>query len=99
MNGEYQTFSCLVICHTRELSHQIHKDFKRLGRYFRTPELRFGCFFGGFSLEENAKELSKKSKPHIVIGTPGRLVDLFRKKLISLNKLKYFIVDECDKVF
>lgn len=33
-----------------------------------------------------------------MIGTPGRLADLVRKKLISLDKLRYFIIDECDKV-
>ena len=52
-NNEYEPHSCIVTCHTRELAHQIYKDFKRLGRYFKEPEVRFGCYFGGISLEEN----------------------------------------------
>jgi superfamily II DNA/RNA helicase len=49
-NGEYDKHCCVVTCHTRELAHQIYKDFKRLGRYFVEPELRFGCYFGGVAM-------------------------------------------------
>lgn len=57
-NGEYEQHSCIVTCHTRELAHQILKDFKRLGnylansgKYFKKPELRIGCYFGGTQLQ------------------------------------------------
>lgn len=36
--------------------------------------------------------------PHILIGTPGRTLELISKDIIKLDKLKYFIIDECDKV-
>lgn len=57
--GEYLTGQAIVIANTRELAHQIFKDFLRMGRYFRQPELRVSCFFGGFSLEENSLELTR----------------------------------------
>jgi ATP-dependent RNA helicase UAP56/SUB2 len=52
--GEYLTGQAIIIANTRELAHQIFKDFLRMGRYFRQPELRVSCFFGGISLEENS---------------------------------------------
>lgn len=88
-----------MTCHARELAHQIYKDFKRLGRYFKKPELRIGCYLGGFSLNEQRAELTDKNKtPHIIIATPGRLKELWEKNLINLDKCKYFVIDECDKV-
>ena len=98
-NNEYTPHCCIVTCHTRELAHQIFKDFKRLGRYFKTPELRYGCYFGGVPLEENERELKNKAKtPHILIATPGRLSELAKHKLIRFDNCKYFVIDECDKV-
>lgn len=73
-DGNYIPFSCLVICHTRELAHQIFKDFLRLSRYFKNPDLRLACFFGGFKTDLHREQLKKTDKlPHIIIGTPGRL--------------------------
>lgn len=113
-DGEnYEPHQAIVTCHTRELAHQIFKDFKRLGRkiimlgrYFKKPELRFGCYFGGIPLEDNIAEIKDPSKnPHIIISTPGRLYDLAKNKLIDFTKVifrviqcKFFVIDECDKV-
>ncbi len=60
VDGAYKPFSCLVICHTRELAHQIFKDFRRLGKYFKNPDLRIGCFFGGFPTDIDRNRLSNK---------------------------------------
>lgn len=81
---QYEPHQAIITCHTRELAHQIFKDFKRLGRYFKKPELRFGCYFGGVPLEENEAEIKDANKtPHIIISTPGRLYDLAKHKLIN----------------
>ena len=88
-NGEYEPHSCIVTCHTRELAHQIFKDFKRLGRYFKEPEIKFGCYFGGVPLEENERELKdEKRTPHIIIATPGRLSELAKRKLIRFENVR-----------
>lgn len=88
-NNEYVPHTCIVTCHTRELAHQIFKDFKRLGRYFKAPELRYGCYFGGVPLEDNERELKNKDKtPHIIIATPGRLSELAKHKLIRFDNVR-----------
>lgn len=98
-NGQYDTHQAIITCHTRELAHQIFKDFKRIGRYFRAPELRFGCYYGGQPIEDNERELKDKEKaPHIIIATPGRLSELAKRKSIQLAHCKFFVIDECDKV-
>jgi superfamily II DNA/RNA helicase len=74
LHGTYKTGEALIICNTRELAHQIYKDFKRLGKYFKKPDLKAECFYGGIPLEENLNILRSTSQsPHIIIGTPGRL--------------------------
>ena len=90
VEGEaYDTHQAIITCHTRELAHQIYKDFKRLGRYFKKPELRYGCYFGGVPMEENEAEFKDPNKaPHIIIATPGRLYDLAHRKLIVFEKVK-----------
>ncbi len=53
--------------------------------------------FGGVPIEENKRDLKSDQKPHIIVGTPGRILDL-SNGLLKFDKLKYFVVDECDKV-
>jgi len=97
---QYEPHQAIITCHTRELAHQIFKDFKRLGiikvylgRYFKKPELRFGCYFGGVPLEENEIEIKDANKtPHIIISTPGRLYDLAKHKLINFEKVDYSLL-------
>ena len=63
------------------------------------PEVRIGMFVGGIAIKTHLDLLEDEAKrPHIVIGTPGRLLDLTRKGKMVLDNIKYFIVDECDKV-
>jgi superfamily II DNA/RNA helicase len=49
-NGEYLTSQAIIIANTRELAHQIFKEFIRMSKYFKKPQLRSACFFGGVSL-------------------------------------------------
>lgn len=73
-DGVYKPFSALVVCPTRELAHQAFKDFRRLSRYFKKPDLRINCFFGGFPINAHREQLQNLDNlPHIVIGSPGRL--------------------------
>ena len=88
-------FQCLVLCHTRELAHQISQEFERLGKYM--VNLKIMSIYGGVNIEKQILKLETKP-PHIVIGTPGRTLHLVRDKKINLDNLKFFIVDECDRV-
>ncbi|KFO81305.1 Spliceosome RNA helicase DDX39B, partial [Cuculus canorus] len=54
-------------------------------------------FFGGLSIKKD-EEVLKKHCPHIVVGTPGRILALARNKSLNLKHIKHFILDECDKM-
>lgn len=88
-------FQCIVICNTRELAFQISREFERLGKYLEG--LRTQVIYGGVNAEAQILQL-EHNPPHIVIGTPGRTLDLVKKDKIKLQKLRYFVIDECDKV-
>lgn len=54
-------------------------------------------FFGGLSIKKD-EEVLKKESPHVVVGTPGRILALSRNKSLNLRHIKHFILDECDKM-
>uniref|UniRef100_A0AAF5Q7N1 RNA helicase n=2 Tax=Wuchereria bancrofti TaxID=6293 RepID=A0AAF5Q7N1_WUCBA len=87
--------SVLVMCHTRELAFQISKEYERFSKYI--PGVRITVFFGGIPIK-NDEEILKNNAPHIVVGTPGRTLQLARKGNLKLKNIKYFVLDECDKM-
>uniref|UniRef100_A0A8C3P2P2 RNA helicase n=1 Tax=Chrysemys picta bellii TaxID=8478 RepID=A0A8C3P2P2_CHRPI len=87
--------SVLVMCHTRELAFQISKEYERFSKYM--PSVKVGVFFGGLSIKKD-EEVLKKNCPHIVVGTPGRILALVRNKSLNLRSVKHFVLDECDKM-
>jgi superfamily II DNA/RNA helicase len=88
IDGNYIPINCMVICHTRELAHQVFKDFRRFSRYFKSPDLRINCFFGGFPANSQRNLLQNKDQlPHIVIGTPGRLSLLIKEGYLPTDKV------------
>jgi ATP-dependent RNA helicase UAP56/SUB2 len=89
------TTSCLVLCHTRELAYQICHEFDRFKKYL--PQIRTAVFYGGIPVTTHL-EMLKNETPHIVIGTPGRVMQLAEEKALKLNTVKYFVLDECDKM-
>jgi len=86
--------SALVLVNTKELAYQIHREFERLGKYL--PSIKSHVFYGGLPIEKDKEKL--KENPAILVGTPARILDLHRRKLIELDKLRFFILDECDKM-
>jgi ATP-dependent RNA helicase UAP56/SUB2 len=97
----------ICICHTHELADQIHAEFKRFTKYL--PDIRTAAFYGGQPRKENVALLESDAAPHIVVGTPGRLLDLAEpftgrngrgdgSVALDLSNIKIFIVDECDRV-
>lgn len=85
----------LVMCHTRELAFQISKEYERFSKYM--PQIKVGVFFGGLPIQKD-EEVLKNNCPHIVVGTPGRILALVRNKKLNLKHLKHFVLDECDKM-
>merc|ERR1712035_42700 len=87
--------SVIVMCHTRELAFQISKEYERFSKYM--DSMKVAVFFGGMPIEKDKKVL-KDNCPHIVVGTPGRILGLIRSKALSLKNVKHFVLDECDKM-
>ena len=92
---EESKVSVLVICHTRELAFQIAHEYERFSKYL--PAVKTAVFYGGVSVKQN-KEILKNDCPHIVVGTPGRILGLARDKDLKLDGIKHFVLDECDRV-
>jgi superfamily II DNA/RNA helicase len=59
--------------------------------------VKVSVFFGGLPTK-NDEDVLKKNCPHIVVGTPGRILALAKSKALNLRYVKHFIIDECDKV-
>lgn len=87
--------SVLVMSHTRELAFQINKEYERFSKYL--SNIKVAVFFGGLSVKKDEQVL-KTNCPHIVVGTPGRILALARDKVLNLKHVKHFILDECDKM-
>lgn len=84
----------MVLCPTRELCIQITKDLKNYAKH--TKGFLVSAVYGGASIETQIKEL--RQNPQIVVGTPGRVNDLIRRKKLKLNNLRYLVLDEADEM-
>jgi len=85
---------CLVLTPTRELAQQVKKEFFVLSRY--TNRVFSEVVFGGKPIDEQVKKLQRPT--HVLVATPGRLLDLIDKKAVNLDNLKYLILDEADEM-
>eukprot|EP01132_Coremiostelium_polycephalum_P009132 gene9132-11189_t len=83
----------LVLCNTRELAYQICDEFDRFTKYL--PNVKTAVIYGGIPVNVH-KELIRDKQPNIIIGTPGRVLQLATEKSLSLKNIKHFILDECD---
>lgn len=83
----------VVVSHTRELSNQIMNVFTSLSRYMN---ISVSLVTGGTSVNKTMEELSKN--PKIIIGTPGRILDMMNKKALNYKTVKYLAIDEADEM-
>ncbi|WP_321346753.1 DEAD/DEAH box helicase [uncultured Draconibacterium sp.] len=83
----------LVVTPTRELAIQIGESFNAYGKY---SNLQNTVIFGGVPQNPQVRQLQKGVD--ILVATPGRLLDLISQKHISLNDVKYFVLDEADRM-
>jgi superfamily II DNA/RNA helicase len=80
---------------TRELAIQIATVYKGIGEFL--TGLKVMTLVGGESVDNNIRSL-KKDTPHVVIGTPGRVFDMVRRRALILRHVKTFILDEADEM-
>jgi ATP-independent RNA helicase DbpA len=85
----------LVLCPTRELADQVGKQLRKLG--VGLPNLKLSLLYGGVALQPQIDSLSQHD-PHIVVGTPGRIQELIRKKHLHLSRVGVLVLDEADRM-
>ncbi len=91
---ESKKVEALVLCPTRELALQIEEVFFKLTKY--RQDLKILSVYGGSSIENQMRALRKGI--NIVIGTPGRIMDLIRRKCLHLEALQIAVLDEADEM-
>ena len=94
MEAKPDPITAMIIAHTRELAYQIKNEFNRFSKYIQN--IRTEVIYGGEPISSQEKML-KDNPPQILVGTPGRVLALIRRKSLKLEKIKFFILDECDK--
>lgn len=83
----------LVLAPTRELAQQIAIVYKFIGEYLK---VKIHVFIGGTQIKNDIKNL--ENGVHIVVGTPGRVLDMLKKGILKLSYLKAFVLDEADEM-
>lgn len=93
MNLDKKDIQGLIITPTRELALQITNEAKKLAK---ARDIKILAVYGGQDVEAQIKKL--KNGVHLIIATPGRLLDHIRRGNIDLGKLSYLVLDEADEM-
>ncbi|MES2573670.1 MAG: DEAD/DEAH box helicase [Bacteroidota bacterium] len=88
------TIQAVILAPTRELGHQIFSNLESFTKY--NPEISIAETCGGIPIKPQIERLT--STTHIVVATPGRLIDLIQRKAISLKETKFLVLDEADEM-
>lgn len=91
--SRFQTQS-LILCPTRELADQVANEMRRLARYM--PNIKILTLCGGQPF--GAQRDSLQHAPHIIVATPGRLLDHLQKGTVNLDALQTLVMDEADRM-
>ena len=92
-NLKYQPNEALILVPTRELATQIYEVIRDLGN----SKVKATPIYGGVSINNQITKL--ENGINIVIGTPGRIIDLFKRRKLRLNDMRFVVVDEADRMF
>lgn len=83
----------LVVVPTRELCLQVAREFEALGRF---RAVRVAAIYGGIGY--GAQQQALRQRPHIVVATPGRLLDFVERRAVDLGRVPVLILDEADRL-
>ena len=84
----------IILVPTRELGHQIYNNLEAFSRYL--PEVSIAETCGGIPIKPQIERLTAPT--HIVVATPGRLIDLIQRKAVSLKETQFLVLDEADEM-
>jgi ATP-dependent RNA helicase DeaD len=94
INSQERDVQALILTPTRELANQINEEIKKFSAHERIKSL---AVYGGISLDGQIRGL-KKDRPQIVVGTPGRVLDLIDRGVLQLEHAKFAVLDEADEM-
>lgn len=84
----------LILCPTRELAKQVEKQLFKFTKF--TDRIFTEAIYGGVKIEQQIKALSRPT--HIIVATPGRLIDLIYQDVVDLSTVKTVVLDEADEM-
>jgi superfamily II DNA/RNA helicase len=94
----------LVLAPTRELAQQIHVEAQRFTDAYNREhadlgrELRCACIYGGENRKQQLKQLKQQGGVHLMIATPGRLLDYLQAGIVTLKHVSFYALDEADRM-
>jgi superfamily II DNA/RNA helicase len=94
IDSKSNVIQVVILVPTRELGQQILNNFQQFSKYL--PEISITSVCGGIPIKPQIEQL--KEVNHIVIATPGRLIDLIQRKAINIKETNYLVLDEADEM-
>jgi len=94
INADSKETQGLILCPTRELCLQVAKDIETYAKYYN--KFRVTAVYGGASAENQIKDLNKG--PQVVVGTPGRTLDLIKRRKLKVGAIRVLVLDEADEM-
>ena len=94
IDTEQPIVQAIILAPTRELGHQIFSNLESFAKYL--PQVSIAATCGGIPIKPQIERLSVPT--HIVVATPGRLIDLIQRKAINLSNTKFLVLDEADEM-
>jgi len=94
LSDDISTVQAIVLCPTRELCLQITSDLNSFSKYMRNVSVV--AVYGGASIETQIKDIKKG--PQIIVGTPGRTLDLIKRRVLKIENVRWLVLDEADEM-
>jgi len=94
INPENREVQAVILAPTRELGQQIYTNLVSFTSH--SPSISIASVCGGIPIKPQIERLKKAT--HIVVATPGRLIDLVQRKAVNIKKMKYLVLDEADEM-
>lgn len=93
VDPELETVQAIILAPTRELAQQVREDINDIGKYKGIKSI---ALYGNQLMEIQRKAL--KDKPHIIVSTPGRMMDHIMNRNVKLGEIKFLVLDEADEM-
>ena len=94
IDAESEDLQGLILAPTRELAIQICEELRSLLEFYK--DIRVTVVYGGANIDTQLKQLQKH--PQIVVATPGRLMDCYKRKALQFDKIQTVVLDEADRM-